>query len=100
MTPYEQGYMAGLEKVAVSPHMAFRALLNAANRVPELAKRKNMGILDAMGALEDRAPRALYKAREVFGSPFSRLSRDKLNLFLSDYASNAAKIRNVPVGLI
>ena len=33
MTPYEQGYLAGLEKVAVSPAMAERALTNAVNKL-------------------------------------------------------------------
>ena len=100
MTPYEQGYIAGLVKLAVSPNMAFRALRNAAEKAPERARKHGIGLLDDMIAMKGRSPRTMATAEQLMGPGGHQYQSDRLSKILTDQAENAALARNVPYSLL
>ena len=70
MTPYERGYSEVMEKLAVSPQLAMKALQNAMRRAPAkaiMAKGRTPFEM-AAGSLQ-KAPRALQRALPMAKSP-------------------------------
>ena len=88
MTPYEQGYIAGLVKLAVSPNMAMRALENAAKRIGKNYSGIPLGNEAGQLALELKM---LPKAQRTLSRAFKGMSGPRqANSFMQNLEQHAA----------